>query len=99
MSQQPTPEVMGVDGGKVVIDSYSGEAMDPRFTHIWRGYCVGRAELEDAQQQMTVMGISWAGIDIRDLDDDAPFVWRSLTPAENDWSNAEYDRVQPWRTT
>lgn len=89
-------QTWGIDDGKIVIDSYSGEAMDPRFYQAWRGFCLACNNLRDAISTIHEQGVEWDAPTAGDIDDYAPFVWRELTPDEQAWSEAEYERVQPW---
>ena len=78
----------GIDErNRVIIDSYSGEAMAPAFWQLWRDYCVARNDMIDVDDRLRELGIDSYFAD-PSLEEEV-FVWRSLTEEERAWSDAQ----------
>jgi hypothetical protein len=82
----------GVEGNKIIVDSWSGEAMNPKFAHLYRNYCVAISHLEDVEMACISNNINWEFY----LLYDGPFVWRPLTEEEKEWCEEQYRINNPW---
>lgn len=77
--------------GKVIIDSYAGEAMDPRFRKAYRDWNHGALLIQDAEYALRAAGVV---ISETYISEDDHWDWRALTDEESAWSEAAYDRAR-----
>jgi hypothetical protein len=84
----------GIENNRIVVDSYSGEAMNPAFAVTWRRFCEAAILLDEVERDLDDAEIQHFGFDI---DGEDYFIWRELTPEEFAWSGSEYGKyVSPW---